>query len=75
MRGCSGLQRERTAEDLAHIVDFLATALYVDDLELFTGFLTWTADILQARHVPPHSLVSGLDALAEQLHDFPAACA
>ncbi|WP_042369921.1 cobalamin B12-binding domain-containing protein [Streptacidiphilus neutrinimicus] len=71
MRGYSDVQRERTAEDLAHIVDFLATALYVDDPDLFTGFLTWTADILQARHVPPHSLVAGLDALAQELRDFP----
>lgn len=35
-------QRERTAEDIAHIVDFLAASLYADDPELFTGFVTWT---------------------------------
>ncbi|MFH8798228.1 B12-binding domain-containing protein [Streptomyces sp. NPDC017936] len=71
MRGYSDDQRERTAEDLAHIVDFLATALYVDDPDLFTTFLTWTADILQARHVPARSLVCGLDIMADQLRDFP----
>ncbi|MEU7057977.1 cobalamin-dependent protein [Streptomyces sp. NPDC046197] len=64
-------QRERTAEDVAHIVDFLATALYVDDAELFGTFLTWTADILTARGVPAHSLMAGLDALGGQLRDFP----
>ncbi|MER8015008.1 B12-binding domain-containing protein [Streptomyces griseoluteus] len=73
MRAYTEAQRERTAEDLAHIVDFLATALYVDDTELFTGFVTWTAQILQARRVPPHSLRTGLDILAGELRDFPRA--
>lgn len=66
-------QRERTAEDIAHIVDFLAAALYVDDPDLFTGFLTWTADVLTARGVPARSLLPGLDLLEEQLRDFPRA--
>ncbi|MEV6565690.1 cobalamin B12-binding domain-containing protein [Streptomyces kronopolitis] len=73
MRSYSDLQRERTAEDLAHIVDFLATALYLDDEELFTWFLTWTAQILVARNVPAHSLPPALDLLARELKDFPRA--
>nr|WP_145492768.1 MULTISPECIES: cobalamin B12-binding domain-containing protein [Streptomyces] len=73
VRGYGDEQRERTAEDLAHIVGFLATALYVDDPDLFTSFLVWTADILEARHVPAHSLVAALDVLADELHDFPRA--
>ncbi|OQR64463.1 cobalamin-binding protein [Streptomyces maremycinicus] len=73
MRSYSTAQRERTAEDLAHIVDFLATALYVDDAALFTTFTTWTADILTARRVPAASLRLGLDILADQLHDYPRA--
>ncbi|MFE1910031.1 cobalamin B12-binding domain-containing protein [Streptomyces anandii] len=73
MRAYSSAQRERTAEDIVHIVDFLATSLYVDDPDLFTGFLTWTAGILTARGVPAHSLAAGLDALADQLRDFPRA--
>lgn len=73
MRAYSAAQRERTAEDLAHIVDFLATALYVDDVALFTSFVTWTADILTARHVPAAGLRMGLDVLAGQLRDFPRA--
>ncbi|MFI6369969.1 B12-binding domain-containing protein [Streptomyces sp. NPDC050546] len=67
-------QRERTAEDLARIVEFLAAALYVDDEDLFTHFLTWTGEILTARHVPAHSLLPALDLLEEQLRDFPRAC-
>jgi len=65
------LQRQRTTEDIAHIVDYLATALYVDDGELFTGFIAWTAEILEARGVPAASLRPALDLLAEQLKDFP----
>ncbi|MFG3153768.1 cobalamin-dependent protein [Streptomyces sp. NPDC048219] len=64
-------QRERTAEDIAHIVDFLAAALYVDDPDLFTDFLTWTGDVLTARGVPAHSLLPGLNLLEDQLRDFP----
>ncbi|WP_320782102.1 B12-binding domain-containing protein [Streptomyces sp. CRN 30] len=71
MRGYDAAQRERTAEDIAHIVDFLATALYVDDAGAFVAFLDWTADILEARNVPARSLVTGLDLLAGQLRDFP----
>jgi methanogenic corrinoid protein MtbC1 len=73
MRDYSEQQRRHTAEDLAHIVDFLATALYVGDDDLFTGFLAWTAQILVARGVPPHALRAGLDLLAVELRDFPRA--
>lgn len=73
MRAYSELQREHTAEDLAHIVEFLAAALYLGDEELFTGFLTWTAEILTARGVPAHSLPPALAALAGELKDFPRA--
>ncbi|QTE01488.1 cobalamin B12-binding domain-containing protein [Streptomyces cyanogenus] len=71
MRGYDDAQREHTAQDLAHIVDFLATALYVDDPGIFTAFLTWTAEILEARHVPARSVATGLDLLAGQLREFP----
>ncbi|MER5967810.1 cobalamin-dependent protein [Streptomyces sp. NPDC002057] len=73
MRSYSDLQRERTGEDLAHIVEFLATSLYLDDEELFTSFITWTAQILVARGVPAHSLPPALDLLARELKDFPRA--
>ncbi|GHE97159.1 cobalamin B12-binding domain-containing protein [Streptomyces fumanus] len=73
MRGYDDTQRERTAEDLAHIVEFLATALYLDDDGLFTGFIAWTAHILRARGVPPQSLPPALALLARELKDFPRA--
>lgn len=64
-------QRQHTVEDIAHIVDFLATALYLDDDELFTQFIGWTAEILDARDVPAESLMPALDSLARQLPEFP----
>ncbi|MFF8288920.1 B12-binding domain-containing protein [Streptomyces sp. NPDC016309] len=75
MRSYSEAQRERTAEDIAHIVDFLTTALYVDDPALFSTFVAWTADVLGARGVPGHSLTTGLGILGEQLNEFPRAAA
>ncbi|WP_430625578.1 cobalamin B12-binding domain-containing protein [Streptomyces sp. NBC_01264] len=73
MRGYTEAQRERTAEDLSHIVEFLGAALYTGDAELFSRFLLWTAGILEARGVPAHSLPPALDVLAGELKDFPRA--
>ncbi|MZF90896.1 B12-binding domain-containing protein [Streptomyces sp. SID5643] len=73
MRDYSDEQRERTAEDIAHVVGFLTAALYVDADDVFTGFLVWTAEVLTARGVPARSLLPCLDLLEEQLHDFPRA--
>lgn len=73
MRDYSEEQRQHTVEDIAHIVDFLATALYTDDDALFADFVTWTADILTARGVPAASLHPALQSLATQLCEFPRA--
>jgi hypothetical protein len=73
MRDYTEQRRQHTAEDLAHVVDFLATALYVGDADLFTGFLAWTAGILEARGVPSGTLRPGLDLVAAELRDFPRA--
>ncbi|MGW3997679.1 cobalamin B12-binding domain-containing protein [Amycolatopsis sp. NPDC004772] len=73
MRAYTDLQRQYTAEDLAHTVDYLATALYVGDTELFTGYLSWTAGILTARGVPAASLEPALELLEAELRDFPRA--
>jgi methanogenic corrinoid protein MtbC1 len=72
-RHYSEYQRERTVEDIDFIVGYLAAALYVDDPDLFTRFITWTADILAARDVPPRCLLPALDSLRNQLKDFPRA--
>ncbi|MEU8108305.1 B12-binding domain-containing protein [Nonomuraea muscovyensis] len=73
MASYTARQRRHTAEDVAHIVDFLGTALYLDDPELFSGFLSWTGSILTARGVPPRTLLPALDLLGERLSDFPRA--
>ncbi|WP_436789744.1 cobalamin B12-binding domain-containing protein [Yinghuangia sp. YIM S10712] len=73
MRSYSDTQRERTAEDVGHIVDFLAAALYTDDADLFVGFVGWTGDILSARGVPARVLDPCLAVLEEELKDFPRA--
>ncbi|AKS31345.1 cobalamin-binding protein [Mycolicibacterium goodii] len=71
MASYTELQRQHTSTDIAHIVDFLATALYVDDPGLFTGFMAWTAEVLDARGVPVDSLQPTLELLGAQLQDFP----
>lgn len=73
MRGYTDQQRLHTAEDLRHLVEFLAAALYVADASLYTTFLTWTADVLAARGVPPQTLTPALDLIAAELRDFPRA--
>jgi methanogenic corrinoid protein MtbC1 len=62
-------QTARTVEDFGHIVDFLATALYLDDVDLFTEFVGWLGQILTARGVPLAALQAGLSALGEVLPD------
>ncbi|MEU7984761.1 cobalamin-dependent protein [Streptosporangium canum] len=66
-------QLDTTAEDLGHILDFLAAALYVDDVEVFTGFVTWTRGVLRARGVPARALEAGLRIFHDELRDFPRA--
>lgn len=73
MSGYTERQRQHTVEDVAHIVEFLATALYTDDDALFTRFIGWTADVLAARGVPTASLPPALESLAHHLQEFPRA--
>ncbi|MFI6346102.1 B12-binding domain-containing protein [Streptomyces sp. NPDC050560] len=73
MRAYTAAQHERTAEDVAHIVDFLAVALYTDDVDAFADFTAWTGDILAARGVPAHALDPALALLQGELKDFPRA--
>ncbi|MFJ9722868.1 B12-binding domain-containing protein [Streptomyces sp. NPDC101209] len=73
MRAYSARQRQRTAEDIGHILDHLAAALYVADEDLFRDFIAWTADVLTARDVPARSLDPALELLAQRLQDFPRA--
>ncbi|MEV0897414.1 cobalamin-dependent protein [Actinoplanes sp. NPDC049802] len=68
-------QLESTVEDIGHIVDFLAAALYVGEQEIFTDFIEWTNGVLTSRGVPVTALRTGLRLIRDQLIDFPAAIA
>ncbi|MEE1757036.1 cobalamin B12-binding domain-containing protein [Streptomyces sp. SP18CS02] len=68
-------RREHTAEDVAHVVEHLSCALYMDDREMFLGFVRWTAGILENRGVPAYALAVVLRLLAGYLRDFPRATA
>jgi methanogenic corrinoid protein MtbC1 len=68
-------QHDSTAEDLGHIVDFLAAALYVGENRVFTDFVDWTRAVLAARGVPASALAVGLRLVRDQLHDYPASLA
>jgi methanogenic corrinoid protein MtbC1 len=73
LAGYTDVQLERTVEDLGHIVDFLAAAVYVDDDELFTDFVGWLGAVLTARHVPAASVDIALAVYEGALYDFPRA--
>ncbi|WP_327188919.1 B12-binding domain-containing protein [Streptomyces xinghaiensis] len=71
--GLSGGRRRELAEDIAHLVDYLAAALYTDDAGLFTGYVLWTAEVSAARDADTHHLPTALDVLDGQLGDCPRA--
>ncbi|MEU5384002.1 cobalamin B12-binding domain-containing protein [Kitasatospora cineracea] len=75
VRAYTPLQREHTLDDLAHIVEHLAVALYTGDPELFTAFTGWTGQVLRARSVPDTLLGFALTSLREQLRDLPRSVA
>jgi methanogenic corrinoid protein MtbC1 len=75
MRGYDQRQIDATADDMGHIVDFLAAALYVSEPAIFSDFVDWTRGVLEARGVPPVALRSGLHLVRDQLRDYPAALA
>ncbi|KHD74628.1 cobalamin-binding protein [Actinoplanes utahensis] len=68
-------QVDSTADDIGHITDFLAAALYVGEQQIFTDFITWTTVVLESRGVPPTALRTGLHLIRDQLVDFPTATA
>ncbi|WP_063759678.1 B12-binding domain-containing protein [Kitasatospora sp. NRRL B-11411] len=75
VRSYTPLQREHTLDDLAHVVEHLAVALYTGDPELFTAFTGWTGQVLRARSVPDTLLGFALTSLREQLRDLPRSVA
>ncbi|MBO4210240.1 cobalamin-binding protein [Micromonospora echinofusca] len=72
-RSLTGPARSTLDESLGQLVDFLVAALLVDDVDLFTDFVAWTARILGTRDVPPASVDAVLGTYAAALYDFPRA--
>jgi MerR family transcriptional regulator, light-induced transcriptional regulator len=57
----------------AQLVDVLAASMFVDDPGLFDGHVTWLADMLDARGIPPDTTSSLLEVLQPALIDIPSA--
>jgi len=57
----------------AQLVDVLAASLFVDDPRLFEEHVTWLADMLDPRGIPPGTTWSVLDVLRPALIDIPRA--
>ncbi|WP_285761616.1 cobalamin B12-binding domain-containing protein [Nocardiopsis ansamitocini] len=63
--------RDRTVEDLGHLVDFLAVSLYVANTELFVRFLHWMHDVLEPRGIPFTTVLETLGHYETLLYDYP----
>ena len=66
-------QRAKAQEDLRHILDVCAAALFVDDPRVFDEFVDWLIPLLTAHDVPAAAATAGLQALAETLPNLPLA--
>lgn len=66
-------QRSRTRADYVYIIRFLAAAVLIDDLEVFTDFLRWLREILLRTGLPATVLPLSLEVLRTQLGQYPAA--
>lgn len=64
-------QPDEVREEVGELVDFLAASVYVDDPELFGGFVSWTAEAAAARRLPPSRTRVVVEVLARELSDDP----
>jgi MerR family transcriptional regulator, light-induced transcriptional regulator len=62
---------EELADDLGHLVDFLAAAVFVDDPTLFDGFVSWVGSVSIPSGLHAEEVGPALDALAAALADSP----
>jgi MerR family transcriptional regulator, light-induced transcriptional regulator len=62
---------EELADDLGHLVDFLAAAVFVDDPSLFDGFVRWVGTVTIPAGLRTDEVAAALDALAAALADSP----
>ncbi|MFH8567180.1 B12-binding domain-containing protein [Streptomyces sp. NPDC017993] len=62
---------DTTTANLSNLLDSLAAAVFVDDTQLFTDFLSFATAFLTARSLPPDHLGTVLETPAELLRDAP----
>ncbi|MEJ2861812.1 cobalamin B12-binding domain-containing protein [Actinomycetospora flava] len=62
---------DELADDLGHLVDFLAAAVFVDDPTLFDGFVQWVGTVTIPAGLRTNEVGTALDALAAALADSP----
>ncbi len=60
-------QLAHSRTDLGYILRYLGLALDLDEATLFDGFISWLAEVLRCRHVPPAVLGASLDIVASTL--------
>ncbi len=58
-------QLAHTRADVGYIVRYLGVSLDVEDPDLFDGFITWLAEVLSSRNVPPVVLDTSLGIVAD----------
>ncbi|MDL5159219.1 cobalamin B12-binding domain-containing protein [Actinomycetospora termitidis] len=69
--GHDPLTDEQLADDLGHLVDFLAAAVYVDDPGLLARFLRWVGTVAVPGGLAPAEIRPAIDDLADRLGDSP----
>ncbi|GAA4822822.1 cobalamin-dependent protein [Actinomycetospora corticicola] len=62
---------DQLTDDLGHLVDFLAAAVYVDDPGLLARFLRWVGTVVVPGGLTREELRPAVDGLAERLADSP----
>lgn len=66
-----GSVSDELADDLGHLVDFLAAAVFVDDPSLFDGFVRWLGAVSIPDGLRTNEVARALDALGAALADSP----
>lgn len=70
LAGYSQPKVDRTREDLGHVLEFLAAALFVDDARIFDDFVVWLVDLLESRSIPAGVVVLGFEAVDKALPEL-----
>lgn len=69
--GTDPLADDQLTDDLGHLVDFLAAAVFVDDAELLARFLRWVGTVAVPGGLTRDERGPAVDALAGRLADSP----